>query len=337
MTPITALRRTTSLFAAGALAFTLLAACGDDDQSVEAGGDGAQGGARSLVLRMELIGGFLPPEEHFRIVPSVSVYSDGLVITQGAQIEIFPPPALPALVESHLSDDELDDLLADARDSGVFEAEDFGEPPVADAGSTAFTLVEDDEPRQVVIYALGIDDGPGITDEQRANRQKALALQERLGEIPGRPDEELWTPDRVALLVSGPVTEQADEGGDGAAMAELSRFAQAEDPETTEETLDPDTPVEGPDQGPPDDGIQDPGTADQQDWPGPDLANFGEELGQGQGRCGVVDGATAQTVLDAAAQANTQTLWRSGDAAWRVTFRPMLPDEQTCGDVLDMP
>ncbi|HVM40885.1 MAG TPA: hypothetical protein VM618_08935, partial [Acidimicrobiia bacterium] len=82
---MTTLRRTLRFTVAAIVAASLLAACDGDDPSVEAGG-GGQTDERTLVLRMQTIGGFLPPEEHFRMVPSVSVYSDGLVITQGAQI-----------------------------------------------------------------------------------------------------------------------------------------------------------------------------------------------------------------------------------------------------------
>ncbi|WP_433215135.1 hypothetical protein ACQP00_05300 [Dactylosporangium sp. CS-047395] len=42
----------------------------------------------------------------------------------------------------------------------------------------------------------------------------------------------------------------------------------------------------------------------------------------------------AGPVLAAAANANARTPWTSGDARWEVGFRPLLPDEETCGDLV---
>ncbi|WP_412735598.1 hypothetical protein [Krasilnikovia sp. MM14-A1259] len=66
-----------------------------------------------------------------------------------------------------------------------------------------------------------------------------------------------------------------------------------------------------------------------QAWPGPALP--GDYLNEGvkQG-CITVTGAEAQTVLTAAQKANTNTPWVSGEQQWRVTFRPLLPDETGC-------
>jgi poly(3-hydroxybutyrate) depolymerase len=42
----------------------------------------------------------------------------------------------------------------------------------------------------------------------------------------------------------------------------------------------------------------------------------------------------AAPVLAAAATANARTPWTSGDARWEVGFRPLLPDEETCDDLV---
>jgi hypothetical protein len=40
-------------------------------------------------------------------------------------------------------------------------------------------------------------------------------------------------------------------------------------------------------------------------------------------------------VLAAAATANAATPWDSGGTRWSVAFRPLLPDESGCADLLD--
>ncbi|MFI1988857.1 hypothetical protein [Actinoplanes sp. NPDC020271] len=61
-------------------------------------------------------------------------------------------------------------------------------------------------------------------------------------------------------------------------------------------------------------------------WPGPALP--GEELNAGTGlHCVAVTGAEKDTILAAAGAANQLTPWTSGGKQWKVTFRPLLPDE----------
>jgi len=75
-------------------------------------------------------------------------------------------------------------------------------------------------------------------------------------------------------------------------------------------------------------------------WPlGADLADAGEpfERAGTTSRCLVVEGDDVATVLDAAADTYEETPWASGGADYKVTFRPLLPDESTCTDVADRP
>lgn len=66
-------------------------------------------------------------------------------------------------------------------------------------------------------------------------------------------------------------------------------------------------------------------------WPGPALP--GEALGARTG-CVTVTDAAATEVLAAAATANAMTPWTSGGKQWTVVFRPLLPDETSCADIL---
>jgi hypothetical protein len=68
-------------------------------------------------------------------------------------------------------------------------------------------------------------------------------------------------------------------------------------------------------------------------WPGPALP--GEPMGRlPEVRCLTVGGAVAPTVLAAAATATDGTPWASGGKRWRVEFRPLLPDETSCADLI---
>jgi hypothetical protein len=67
-------------------------------------------------------------------------------------------------------------------------------------------------------------------------------------------------------------------------------------------------------------------------WPGPPLP--GEPIGPDVG-CVVATGEEATAVRAAAGRATVLTPWETPDGAlWSVTFRPLLPDESTCADLL---
>ena len=59
-------------------------------------------------------------------------------------------------------------------------------------------------------------------------------------------------------------------------------------------------------------------------WPLGDLAGT---------ECAVFHGAELAAVLDAADGARGDVRWLSGNDSYRLVFRPLLPDEQTCDDV----
>jgi hypothetical protein len=67
-------------------------------------------------------------------------------------------------------------------------------------------------------------------------------------------------------------------------------------------------------------------------WPGPALPgeSISDQLKIG---CVSVTGAELDKVLAAAKKANQDTLWASGGKQYRLTFRPLLPDETGCADL----
>jgi hypothetical protein len=67
--------------------------------------------------------------------------------------------------------------------------------------------------------------------------------------------------------------------------------------------------------------------------PGPELP--GADLpGDSRAGCTVVTGDDADRLWTAASDASVITAWKSGGATWNVTFRPLLPGERTCADLL---
>jgi hypothetical protein len=64
--------------------------------------------------------------------------------------------------------------------------------------------------------------------------------------------------------------------------------------------------------------------SDTHAWPLGDLAGTG---------CTIFTGDDLGILLDAARDAREGDVWSSGNATYRLTFRPLLPDDRTCDDV----
>jgi hypothetical protein len=181
-------------------------ACG---QGVTAGDDalGATSGAPdALVLQVVRAGGFLPAGAAFRTVPSVSVHADGRVVTEGPQIEIWPAPALPSVQLGRLPADEVRRLVDAAREV-VDAREDYGQPPVADAPTTAVVVHDGD--RRGIAAAVALDelsgeaappDGGGLTAEQRAARQRLSAYVRQVHDAVSAVPTEAYEGEGLAVL-----------------------------------------------------------------------------------------------------------------------------------------
>ncbi|WP_300007691.1 hypothetical protein [Pseudonocardia sp.] len=173
-----------------------------------------------LALRVELVGGFTTPTALATRVPPVSVYADGLVITEGPQIAIFPAPALPNLQARRIAPDDVRTLVQRALDAGVGRDVDLGEPPIADATTTRFVVGSGADREQLDAYALAETAGaPGLTPEQQAARTELNELLAALTDLgrtlgPGAVSaEEPYEPESVAAVVT-PWTDPAPELGE---------------------------------------------------------------------------------------------------------------------------
>lgn len=260
--------------------------------------------AEEQVIEVAHTGGFVTPELLASRLPLVSVHADGRVITQGPQIAIYPPPALPNLQVQQVHQDAVRTLVEHALRAGVGESTDLGRPPVADLPSARFTVRTQDETYVREVYALGAETSPGppgedrpggtddtLTPEQRSARAELQALVQDLGDpasvLPAGAvgEHEAYAPEAVA----GVVTEWRD-------------------------------PQSGPGPRP-------------VPWPGPPLPGgpLVPRLGLS---CVLATGEQARAVLDAAGSADALTPWVSGDGRrWSVALRPLLPHEEDCTDL----
>jgi hypothetical protein len=252
----------------------------------------------ALVLRVEYVGGFVPPSISVGRVPLYSLYADGRLITDGPVDAMYPGPALPNVQVQHLDPATVQSLADLALAAGVAETTDLGHPPITDNPSTRFTLTTAEGTVVREVYALAEyvvqGDGAemGLTDEQIAGRTRLRDLLTALFDVGQQP-----TPDGQA-----PVETYVPE----AIAAVVTPWIDMED-----DLAHPEVP-----------------------WPGPELPGeaVGGPLDVG---CVVATGEQASAVLAAAASANAATPWVSGTARWSVAFRPLLPDESGCTDLGD--
>ncbi|WP_250004229.1 hypothetical protein [Actinoplanes sp. M2I2] len=212
---------------AAAVPLFLLAACaqpGATGAGAGAPGSGAPesasaspGAGDGLVARVESFGGFVPPDRTVGALPSISVYADGRVITEGPTPAIYPGPALPNLQVVTLSPDRLRQVVKEAGDAGVRAGTDFGRPNVADAPTTRVTVTTAEGTQSVAVEALNEAqaDDPMLTTAQEAARAKLAGFVDKLGDLATGEDagtSAAYQPEAVAALARPWTKETAGEG-----------------------------------------------------------------------------------------------------------------------------
>jgi hypothetical protein len=273
----------------------LLAAC--------AGGAGGSTGpiahpaGDDLVLRVEYGGGMI--RDFFLTgFPPFTMTGDGRVIVPGAQIDIFPGPALPAVNVRKLTEEGIQAILKEVARTGLFStsaefrgAQNF----VADAGDTILTLQAGGKDVVITVYALGllspVGNYPGVSDAELAAHRTLSHMVEELGNLDAQLPASAWAdtawhpfqPEALRLLVRNADADPPDENGIGNALL---------------------------------------------DWPvDSDPATFGDVTAGGDKRCGVVSGQEAEDWYTALGNANQLTRFTKGDHRYAVTVRFQLPDE----------
>ncbi|OHV27301.1 cold-shock protein [Parafrankia soli] len=285
-----------------------------------AAGDSPGTGARAdtAVLRVDWVGGFVTPEMLATRLPIVAVYPDGRVMSEGPQTLTYPGPALPNIQLRRISAADVRKLVDRAAAAGVGAEQDFGQPPVADAPSTRFTL-RTAAGVEMQVEALFEADGHGLTAQQQSARRAAQELFTALTDLPTAlgpgavSESESYIPAAVAAIASPWV-------GDCSSPSEAAVPSGSGLPSGGTAPSGTDVPCGG-------------GTAGtERVWPGPALP--GEPVGGGVDlSCVTASGEEATNLLAAARTAVTTTRWTSDGRQWRVAFRPLLPGESGCADL----
>jgi hypothetical protein len=284
----------------------LLAACAGISPPPGGGGGGAGGpvvhpGGTAVVARVEYAGGLVPYETIFTSLPHFTLVGDGRVILQGPISEQFPGPALPNLQVRRVTEEGIQAVIARIAETGLFdETRSFNSASqvVADAQSTVFTLRADSRETIVDVYGLGMfvegEPPEGVPPDEVAAHRTLTALEADLVDL------ESWIP--------------ADDWAESDWQPyEPTAFRLL----VSDVTDEPPTPEEG----------------DPMPWPGSTPpGEIGEESPLQGVRCGLVMGNEAAAWYEALSQANQLTKWSHDGHVYRVTPRPLLPDETLdCG------
>lgn len=289
-----------SMLVATLIALAMFAgACGrlKDDGSGGGNGAGSGGiqhptGAGDLILQVGVSGGFVAPSTTITQFPGFSLYGDGTLITQGAQTEIYPGPALPAMIQTHVTEDGIQAILQAAQTAGLFGPDtSYGYNCIADVGTTTFVLNADGSTHTIDAYALGIDEGSCQGADETA-RHKLAQFDAKLGDLRS------WLP-------AGSVGEDGTYN-----FSEIRIYVQpyaGQDPNMQQEPID--WPLS-------------PGLATF----GEPLNNPALQ----DARCGVVGGDDLTTLMPDLQRANQLTPWSSDGVDSSLLLRPLLPDEHSC-------
>lgn len=253
-------------------------------------------GEDDLVLRYEMTGGFVPLEWYATRMPTLSVYGDGRVFYEGAQITIFPPPALPAIALDKVTPDGIQWILSQADAIGLLEGEQTWDELaqyVADASTGILTINANGETHRVSVYAPGMSDvGDMVSEEEAAFRALFDPFVAHLSQPFG------WVPEEYFVDVE-----------DGFPVDRLQLVAQ------------PATAAASPEFEP-----------NAIDWPlDTPLAEIGEPYTLLEmARCFVVEGDEFAIVMSLMSDATTLTRWISEGDEYVLYVRPLLPDEEGC-------
>jgi hypothetical protein len=270
-----------------------LAACAETPVDPAVGGIDHSTAPDAALVQISNEGGFVPIEWTYTNSPFYSLYGDGTLVVPGAQIEIYPGPALPALSSRKVSEAGIQAILEQAvavtRDIPT-DLNDLGFMGIADASTTVISVSAGGVDRTIRAYALGeLTERPDGMPEREY--QARLSLQELVATLTG-PTE--WLPE-------GSLGPEGDYDASSARVF-VGDYRAVEDLQ------------------------QDPMV-----WPlGAGLAGFGDPIPPGEMRCGVVEGEDWDTLRESATAANQLTPWTSAGDRYSILFRPLLPDEGGC-------
>ena len=136
-------------------------------------------------MRVAWEGGFVPVDWTYTNLPIYSLYGDGRIVVPGAQIEIYPAPALPAISSRSVGEEGIQAILRevlDATEDLPDDLDDMGSVMIADAPTTVISISVDEVDRTVRVYALGeqTERPEGMPEDVFRARQELQALVTKL-------------------------------------------------------------------------------------------------------------------------------------------------------------
>ena len=279
--------------AASLVLFLTLSACADAPVDPGAG-DGIDHSTApdDVLVRIEFEGGFTPIEWTYTNIPSFALYGDGTLVLPGAQIEIYPAPALPAISSRRVDEPGVQAILQEALDALATIPGDLNDMRfmnVADVPTTVITVSAGGVDRTIRAYGLVEQLEPeGMPEEEYRARVRLQELVTKLGTL------ETWLPE-------GSLGPEATYEASGARLF-VGKYRKVDLPQ------------------------------EPSPWPLESaLATFGDSTDDlGLYRCGVVEGSDWTTVREAASRANQLTPWTDAGTRFAILFRPLLPDENAC-------
>lgn len=161
-----------------------------------------------MVFTVQASGGMVPPALYAMQSPSLVVYGDGRILQAVKQpaLQLIPPRYELARIDA----ETVADFVAATQSGGLISsATDFGKPRMTDLDTTTVTVHGDSEPAQVRVYALSEQFESGLTDEQRAARDRLRTLLEQAAGLSAGADTSPYIPDRVVVY------ETPSRPGDG--------------------------------------------------------------------------------------------------------------------------
>ena len=308
------------------------------------------------LLQISHGGGFVLIGTDFASVPQLTVYPDGQAITHGPQILVFPGPLLPNLITHDLDDAQVEALVAAAQEAGLLDASPagYGQPPVADAPTTFVTLRVDGTTYRHSAEALGVTDPPERQPGTVVGEGEGEGAGEAAGEPlpenpPPGPDLGLSPEEIEARQALSDFIQQAHElvgaAGEGESY-DIDAFAimarPAPEPAASGEAEVPPAPVDGGTEGAGGSGSAEGAEGAAGTSPAidsglePDVVPWPLTVPLVEAAdCLLVDGEEAGALHDVLVDANAMTHFEQAGVVYQVWFRPLLPHEDSCDDVVD--
>jgi hypothetical protein len=293
------------------LCVTLVAACGASvspspsgspgpagspaptDSEVPTGSPTPSASTVALILRVTTEGGFVGPAANLAAVPSVSVYSDGRILTPGAVDAIYPGPLVPPVAIRDVGASGAQAIVAAIRAAGLDRASTAGPGIPGDTGTTVFAVTLDGTTTTTRLAIGGGAPGPGGPGGPGASSDPVIAAAR----------------DLLARL-----SDPADTWGAASApqttLVPAGYLVYAAPGAPADQTV-PQAPVA---------------------WPlATSLAAFGVAAVPDRGipglRQGAVLGSDVATLAPVLGRATSITPFTSGGASFTLYVRPLLPDE----------